>query len=207
MFPCTRAGRLHNFWSSGPDLRQMERIWNAFDTIQNWFCGFAIVTIRKSGQPWYKQPRNYIAPRAARNKGSDVTRCSEANFRAILHQADRNTHRQTSTGVASIRTRRIRRTTNNHETSRSHSTSQLAPGHWPHTPSRNQLLRSKGTITDFKMETTRRTKFIKQRAVAKASLTRMQTFIEQVIVNYTRSKSGLMNCQIYLINLKVHRVT
>ena len=58
-----------------------------------------------------------------------------------------------------------------------HSTPSLQPVQVNYlTP--HHLLRSRGTIADFITNSTRRTQLIRQRAIAKASLTRMLTFIE-----------------------------
>jgi len=124
----------------------------------------------------------------------------QANFRITQHEADR----QSSMGGTSFRTRRI---TNKHETSRSH--------HSAHSSQRDHSQVTNLHATRSTSAVTSKRKWIRRCAQNSSSNVLSPRLLSQecrhsskrVIVNSTRSKSGLMNCQTYLINLKVHRVS
>jgi len=56
------------------------------------------------------------------------------------------------------------------------------------------------------MDAKRRVELFRLRAVAKSFITRMQTFNETDDRKLNDIQSGLMNCQIYITSLKLHRV-
>ena len=174
---------IHIFGPAGPDLSKC----NIFRNTQNWLFVGANIYIRQY---------SYIT---CASSDTSERRTSLYKNKAVTSSAA-SCYTSRPFSAAPQRTAKVLERARNFTKAVQSWGSFQSRQIWGHCPALN-------TWAVLNVDATHRAKLIRQRAMAKSSLTRTQSFIEAGDRKLNDIKSRLMNCQKYTTNLKLHRVS